>query len=169
MAKDKHSGNSSYELEVTLTLVDQDIADNSSRVRLIVEDTKLSGSGYQGWGNMSGNAKVDGSTEWSVSGEDWSFTGSTPKTVRYVNKVIRIDHDSDGTKSVSFSATTTLGSSVGTASASGTLNLPRIARGPRVRSGGTYKPTVAYVRVSGSWKIAIPYVRHSGTWKVAGG
>lgn len=169
MATDRHAGNSNYELEATLSLVDQDYADNTSRVRLIVEDTKLTGSGFSGYGNMSGSAVVNGTTVWSVSGDDWSFVGGSPMTVRYLNIVRTIAHDDEGEKTVSFSATTTLGSSVGKASVSGSLKLPKIPRGPRVRVSGSWKNTMAYVRVSGSWKLAIPYIRSGGVWKIAGG
>lgn len=37
--------------------------------------------------------------------------------------------------------------------------------GPRIRSGNTWKQTVAYVRYNGSWRKAIPYVKHNGVWK----
>lgn len=44
----------------------------------------------------------------------------------------------------------------------------QMKRGLRVRSGGTWKYAIPYVRVLGVWKPFEPYVRVSGIWKLAG-
>jgi len=167
MATDKHANNDAYELEMTVTVTSQNIANNTSTVSWVCKTTKSSGTGYSGSGNMSGSANVDGSV-WSVSGQNWDFTGGTPKTVTWTSGSKTITHGADGTKTINWGATVTLGSSVGKATISQSLTLPRIPRGPRVRVSGTWRNTVAYVRQGGTWKIAIPYARQGGTWKVAG-
>lgn len=171
MATDAYSADDRYVLEATVTLESQDVATNTSVVRRRLQATKNAGDGK--WNNdetSSWSFTVNGAT---VSDDTvaYDFTASTPQTIVFRNDTITIAHDDDGTKTVAFSATSELVNvlPIGTASVSGSLTLPRIPRGPRVRSGGSWRHTVAYVRVGGVWKIAIPYVRTGGSWKVAGG
>lgn len=166
-----YSADDRYELEATVTLESQNVATNTSVVRRRLQATKTDGTGK--WNNdetSSWSFTVNGATV-SDSTVAYDFTASTPQTIVFRNDTITIAHDDDGTKTVAFSATSELVNAlpIGTASVTGSLVLPRIPRGPRVRSGGAWKHTIAYVKVGGTWKVAIPHVRVSGTWKVAGG
>lgn len=128
-------------------------------------------------------ARGTGSTAWSNDPQSWSVniggstaSGSWIMDFRSTNLIvvagntINVPHNADGTRSLTSSGTlSTNHSYFGSGTASGTMALPRIPRGPRVRSGGTWRNTVAYVRVGGVWKVATPYVRVGGVWKVAGG
>lgn len=49
------------------------------------------------------------------------------------------------------------------------ITLTPIPRGPRIKTGGTWKQTVLYVKTGGVWKIAVPYVKTGSTWKIGGG
>lgn len=168
---DEFSDDTRYVLEVEVALVSQGIADNESVVSRKLQMTKTDGDGK--WNNdetSSWSFTVNGVTV-SDPGFAYDFTGSTPKTIVFRNDTLTVPHNADGTKTVVISANATLANPIpiGTASVSGSLPLPRIPRGPRVRDGGSWKHSIAYVRDGGTWKIAIPYVRDGGTWKVAGG
>lgn len=110
---------------------------------------------------------------WSVTidGQTWSgnwtydFGGIGSITVAAGERWI--PHAADGTKSAWCSASVRMTDpAAGTGTPSGALELPRIPRGPRVRHGGTWRHSVAYVRHGGAWRTAIPHVRQGGTWRL---
>lgn len=158
--------NAQYEVDMDAVLIDQDIATNTSRVyaRLIVR--KLSGSGYwtgdqQPWSIDFGGHVVSG-------GWLYDFTEYTELTLW--SDTITHTHNPDGTRTVNYTGTATMDSPPGgTGTVSGSLALPRIPRGPRVKVGAAWRFTVAYVNDNGTWRIALPHVKQGGTWKVAGG
>jgi hypothetical protein len=115
----------------------------------------------------------DGNT-WSLSGAvgvgSTGFDIATGSTGTLGSGNFWLGHNSDGTVG-NPSLTLSVSSSnfyVGNGSVSVSESGPRIPRGPRVRHGGAYRNTIAYVKHNGAWRIAIPYVKHNGAWKVAG-
>ncbi len=158
--------NAQYQVDMDAALVSQDIAANTSQVyaRLIVR--KLSGTGF-----------------WTLDDQPWSvdFGGHLASGVftydfrDYTELILWQDtithtHNADGTRTVAYSGTAAMDTPPGgSATAPGSLILPRIPRGPRVKVGAVWRHTVAYVNDGGTWKIALPHVKESGTWKVAGG
>ena len=172
------SGNGNYQIDVDAALVpgSQNIAANTSDVYWRVIVRKTAGTGF--WSAASptnrGYARFTGTggyTEvWNVAGFAYDFrNGSNSGEWLFAQGVRTITHNADGTASFEFASEMTL-VSLGTAVAStGSIALPRIPRGPRVRSGGSWRNSVAYVRSGGQWKVAVPYVRSGGSWKVAGG
>lgn len=160
--------NSNYRLDMGCSVGGQDVAGNWSDVDWYIRSVKLDGTGYQSPDQGRGSAYVNGQV-WADDSFGFNFTQSTPQTIVHASGTRRVTHNDDGTRTITFGGTVTLGP-VGTATIpSQNFVLPRIARGPRVRAAGTWRNTVAYVRVAGTWRIAIPYVRSGGTWRVGGG
>lgn len=168
MAFGYYSANGAYYIEMDVWLNSQDIANNTSNVGYYVRSTKVSGTGYFSAANGSNSwwGDVDGSIG-SSSGFAYDFRGSTPNTLTWASGTKTISHADDGTKTVYFSSGSGL-VNLGSAGASGSLALPRIPRGPRVKVAGTWRNSVAYVKVGGVWRIAIPYVKSGGTWRIGG-
>lgn len=166
---DAFSTQSQYDLIFIVNQSSQDIADNQSVISWSLRIRKNSGSGYW-WNSATGSKRVrlDGTLVLDTEVQACDFRDSTPQTIILSSGTRTLTHDADGTLTAAISAGVS-GLVLGSASMSGTIELDRIPRGPRVRVSGTWRNTVAYVRVSGSWRIAIPYVRVSGTWRVGGG
>ena len=82
-----------------------------------------------------------------------------------------VNHGTDGSQSVFFSFTFNGagGTPLGNAYGEDSIALTRILRGPRVRSGGSWRNSVAYVRTGGTWRTAVPYVRSGGAWRIGAG
>lgn len=124
-----------------------------------------------------------GSPTWSGDLQQWAVNigGSTPDGTwvldfRSTNLIIvagatvNIAHNADGTRTLNSGGSLyTNHTNFGNGTASGSMVLPRIPRGPRVRYAGTWRNTVAYVRTAGVWRIVVPYVRSGGVWRVGGG
>lgn len=124
-----------------------------------------------------------GSPTWSASAQSWSvniggFTNSGTWTLDFRNGVVQIivasstwviEHNNDGTKTLTSSGTLiTDHTSFGRGTASGSVVLDRIPRGPKVRYNGAWRDTIAYVRSGGTWRNAVPYVKVGASWKPAG-
>lgn len=152
-------------LDITYT---QDVATNTTTftVKRIISCSDPQTFIYNlDWTGSDGGTARSGTAELAPAGS-WSPREVGAWTVAKV-------HDADGTLpaasrtftfSIEASGTSGLG---GPTTQSVTLTIPRIPRGPRVKSGGTWRNTIAYVKTGGVWKIAIPYVKQ-GTWKVGG-
>ena len=160
---------SQFRARVELWLVSQDIVNNRSLcgAQVIAEEI---GSGWPGW-------SLDPVQSWSASLTGYSFGGAWTYDYRagglqatyFVNSTYYIQHAADGTGSAYLSAYIDTQNSPGAVSLGVGLALPRIPRGPRVKDGGVYKNTVAYVKDAGVYKIAIPYIKDAGVYKIGGG
>jgi hypothetical protein len=155
---------------VELWLVSQDIVNNRSLcgAQVIAEEI---GSGWAGW-------SYDPVQFWSGSltpghsfGGAWTYdyTPGGLQAVYLVNSTYYINHNADGTGSAVLSAYIDTDNSPGAVSLGVSLTLPRIPRGPRIKQGGQYKNSIAYVKQGGQYKIAIPYVKSGGLYKIGGG
>lgn len=161
--------NSDYVLIFRAYQDTQDIGDNSSVADWQVEIRKDEGTGFYWFDTRGTKAARFNSLMVVDSGvQALDFRGSTPKTLIIASGRTRIDHDSDGTKSVEMVAAVS-GLPIGDARVEGTLTFDRIPRGPRVRYNGSWRNTLAYVRASGVWRIVVPYVRVNGTYRIGGG
>jgi Siphovirus protein of unknown function (DUF859) len=163
------SGSGPFYVDLTVTNTSQDIGDNTSRVHWALY-ARLATSGWATWSgdSQSWSVNIGGAVRSGL----WilDFRPGTAKSILIAQGDVDITHNSDGTKTFTSSGTlSTNHSSFGSGTASGSMTLPRIPRGPRVLYQGTWRNTVAYVRVNGSWVTAVPYVRVSGTWRIAGG
>ena len=154
---------------LVITLVDQQIAANTSRVRtqLFAEET-----------SQQPTYHLDNNLPWSCSGipggtysGNWhyDFRPSGNQSYTLLNSVRTVTHNADGTMSISGTAAIQgdiLGNITGL-----TVNLvlPRIPRGPKLKYEGEYKNTVAYIKTAGEYKIAIPYLKSDGQYKIGGG
>lgn len=135
-------------------------------------EVRYYGHGYGSWTNdtQSWSANIGGSALSGTFTIPQSEADDTYKVLRLTT--VRKTHAADGSLAA-FTCSATINTnhtSIGDGSVSFTEPAPpRIARGPRVNVGGTWKNSVAYVNVAGVWKVATPYVNVGGVWKVAGG
>lgn len=110
-----------------------------------------------------------------MNGAGWSgtwaydFRPSGFQSYMVLNSSAWINHNADGTLVVSAAGAFPSADLLGSAYVGLSFSAPRIPRGPKVKDGGTYKPTVAYVKDLGQYKIAIPYIKDGGIYKIAGG
>lgn len=148
-------------------LLSQSIEDNTSTIRCYLRSVNTGnsssfygGSGYQAgflngveFGRKSGNpflpsGYANGAQRWRIGPFD-----------------VVVPHDDDGTiDPIQLRMRCNYGSIDDSATAS--LTVPSIPRGPRVKVDGVWRPSVAYVRVDGVWRVAVPYVRVGGVWRV---
>jgi hypothetical protein len=90
--------------------------------------------------------------------------------LHFISHNFTIPHDSDGTKSVTFTIhygltdTPTFNGDKSISVSMELTPLPIIYCG-WVRVGGIWKKAVPYVRSGGKWHQAVPYVRTGGVWK----
>lgn len=145
-----------------------DIPNNRSRVR--VRGILYNGGSARSWTGGNVQKSISGGASWTNNSGGFDVAARSTQTI--IDVQFDIPHNADGTKTVTFNIrvgntpTQTFGSG-GTVKV--TITLTRIPRGPRVRSGGVWRNTIAYVRSGGVWRIALPYVRTGGTWKLGGG
>lgn len=175
MATATFSGNGNYYIDVDAAVTSQNIAGNYSTVYYRVYVVKTSGSGF--WSGASGAntayARFTGTggylEVWNASGFAYDFrNGSNSGSFLWTEGTVNIAHNADGTGSYDFASEIRL-DGLGTATAgTGSRGLPRIPRGPRVKTGGTWRNTICYVKVGGTWRIALPYVKTGGTWRLGG-
>lgn len=150
----------------------QDVAANTSLVQYYytVHRNVSAGSGAF---NTSPGATFTATVNGSADSELHTYDFRSYADLTVVSGTRTITHGSDGTKTgVGFtgggpSPSTSSGFPTATISG-GTFDLPRIARGPRVKVAGAWKNSIAYVKVTGVWHIAIPYVKKAGAWVVGG-
>ena len=167
------SGNSNYILDVDAAVVSQDIAANSSYIYWRAIVYKLAGSGI--WGSDPSNVGQAGSSNgapnnlWNISGFYYDFrNGSSTGTFTFAEGFFTLYHNADGTASYYVNGYMNLAGAGSAFTGSGTKELPRIPRGPRVKDAGVYKNTIAYVKDAGVYKIAIPYVKDASVYKIGG-
>lgn len=168
------TSNANYRLNANAAVTTQNIAGNYTDVYWRFWLFKAAGSGY--WssaapGNRIAASIVDANgVEHQLideSGFEYDFTEAVNTQKFFRSGTFRVYHKPDGTGSYSFVTSSSLVSLGSALASTGTRTLARIPRGPRVKHGGVWRNTVAYVKVSGVWRIALPYVK-SGTWKING-
>ena len=119
-----------------------------------------------------GNFHIAGNHVWGHNG-NLSMPGFNSQILLNSGGLV-VGHNSDGTQSVGFSGdfrsqAQTQSWHVPQLNLSGSIVMSRIPRGPRVKHGGQWRNTVAYVKHGGQWKTAIPHIKHGGQWKIGGG
>lgn len=163
------SSSNGYQLELVVSAGTQNIANNTT----VVSWALYLHNGYKTIDSpCAGSATVGGSHAWGFNAQFTLLSQHQRRLLGSGSKTVK--HNADGTGSAYsvahyYSHTQGYIWSIPRLDVNGTISLTRIPRGPRVRSGGVWKQTVAYVRVGGVWKIAIPYVRSGGVWKIGGG
>lgn len=149
-------------------VADQEIANNRSLIGIqwIAEETAQQPSWHLD-NNLGWSAAVNSVPFSGLWSYDFRPTGNQAFVV--LNTTVWINHNNDGTLAVSASGSFPSADILGSASAGLSFMAPRIPRGPKVKDGGTYKNTVAYVKDAGVYKIAIPYIKDAGVYKIGGG
>lgn len=147
--------NSQYRAELIVAIVSQDIANNRSKVRRTLRVRKLSGSGYftntgQAW-SMSGGGSESGT---------WTYDFSDYTVKEIYEDEVWINHDADGTKSYTASASVSMAPTPGgTGTPSGTVTLTTIPRATEPEVSGS----VSLSASGGSLTISTPRASSSFT------
>lgn len=158
-ASDVFSGRTQYTLVVTVTQTSQDIPDNQSTVsvQLRIDETTEWGS----WSNIP--------LTWNYNVAGQSGSGSRTYDFRDYDSLIlysgskTITHNSDGTKTFSFSGSVGGGTTIGSASASSSMTLTTIPRAstPTISGGSSFSAgatiTINTNRASTSFTHTIQY------------
>lgn len=135
------SSRSQYDLVLTVVQSSQNIASNYSTVSISLRIDES-----PNWGSWSNSALT---WSWNVGGQ--TASGSTTYDFRNYDTLLlsstsrNIAHNSDGTKSISFSASAGGGTTIGSASCSGSMGLTTIPRAstPSITGGTTLEPGAA--------------------------
>lgn len=160
-----------YEFKAEATESDINIANNTSKVtvNIYLRRTNVSSAGAfnldgTGWSITIDGTTSNGSSAWDTrNSSDWKWLGSASKT---------ITHNSDGSKSITISASHTGNSAsgaskMGNASGSGTFNLTKIARYATVSQSLNTK-TLNSIKMNWSSDSTIDYIWYSkdngGSW-----
>jgi len=126
------SNTSQYALSTEITLVSQNIIDNSSTVRRVTKMIKNSGSGYYSSGGLSGNSSTDNVQRISWN-RGYDFRSITELVLE--NTTYNISHNVDGTKTVQFGAyANESANGFGTVNINSSFSLPTIPRGSIINS-----------------------------------
>jgi hypothetical protein len=160
------SSPNSHRLELTATVVGQDIAANTSTIAWELRLRHTSGTPGS-WNTTPAPWTVDIGDQHSSGSSAYDFRSNLFGVVVLGSGASTVAHNPDGTLTITVAGSFT-SSHIGSSTASGPLELPRIPRGPRVKVGAVWRHTVAYVNVGGSWRIAIPYTNVAGTWRTGG-
>ncbi len=142
-------------LNLTLTKVSQNEADNSSRVRVRLTIT-TSLNTFNESGDTSGSIKLDGKTIASLDGKKVYLNTTTT----LYDKEHDVIHNADGRKTVTASASFDVNTSVRWISAAAELSLPRIPRASELKAPtivlGTIN-TLELVRAVASYEDKVLY------------
>lgn len=162
------SNNSQYRLELVVNQSSQSIPNNTSRVSWTLRVRKTSGSNYGGyWANGTFNWSVNiGGVPRSGSISGYDFRNYTVLNLGSGTETIK--HNSDGRKSINVSGTWTGASSLGSATANGSLTLTTIPRASSFSLGGSTETgsaiTVSISRASTSFTHRVRWRVGSGSW-----
>lgn len=162
------SNNSQYRLELVVNQGSQSTSNNTSNVSWTLRVRKLSGSGYWANGTFNWSVNIGGiPRSGSISGYD--FRNYTLLTLG--SGTVSITHNPDGKKSINVSGKWTADSTLGSATASGKLDLKTIPRYLTIRSLSPSNITHNSARISwGTDRRAnrVEYRIGSGSWKLGG-
>ena len=156
-----------FTLTVTETAVDTVNNKSTCSVKLTLSPVK---SGYN-WYDYTGSQQPKGSVVFNGNTYSWTLSNyDGTSTVTLVSKSVSVSHDTDGSKTVSFSFSAESGSTYylpGSASGSGTLALTKIARYPTSvqKLSSKTETTIAIAWSSDSTIDVIKYSTNNGsTW-----
>ncbi|MFN3948007.1 DUF859 family phage minor structural protein [Microbacterium sp.] len=157
-----------HRLELTANVVEggQDIAANTSRIAWTLRLRHTSGTPGS-WNSQAFPWSVNIGGQSSGGSAAYDFRLNLFGTITLGSGESTVAHNPDGTLSITVSGTFTT-NHIGSATASGPLDLPRIPRGPRTKVGAVWRHTIAYTNVGGEWRIAIPYTNVGGAWRAGG-
>ncbi len=158
------SGDDRYSITLSVSEVHDsvNITDNTSQITYTLTATKSSGSGY--YTSNSNNpykVTIDGVVV-KDSTRAYDFTGSTPKTITLASGTRTIEHNTDGSKTISCSGYfKDANNSLGKATASGDLKLSDIPRASKISYSGTLilgtAKTIDFTRYDQSFKHTLSY------------
>lgn len=160
---DQGTGGGAF-IRLTMDQGTQDFANNRTSVNWSAAFYKGSFNSYSfdaiGWAsNIGGNG----------FGGSFTFDFRVSSGVGLGSGSVWITHNDDGTMSVggscSIGATGT--SSGGPATASGSLPLSTIPRGPHAESAGAWRQTVAFAEDGMAWRQCLVYAEDGGVWRLA--
>lgn len=156
----------SVDLILEVNVAEQDIPGNRSRVTWQYRMVKGSaGFPFRASNDCVAEAHVDGRVH-RATNLNYNFP-SGPHTVVVASGAKWINHNADGTKQISCSASYNGHHPIGTASISAkTLTLPTIPRN-RARVGrlGVWQLCETFAGINGQWRPVRLYAGVSGTWK----
>lgn len=141
------------------------IPGNTSSVSAQLYLERTSGTGrYSNFTNNSWSLNIDGQVVGGSGTYDLRGAGSN----LLLNNSFTVAHSADGTRTISASGSfSDPRGNVAAGTASGSLGLTRIPRGPKVEQSGAWQQTIAYAEVSGAWQTCLVYVEQSGAWVLA--
>ncbi len=136
---------------------------NSSVVTATLKYSRTN-TGYTTYGTGTFSLTINGNTKTETKTITITYDSNTVA----ITHTVTVAHNSDGTKSITISATGGIPSTSFTStSISKTVTLDTIDRGLMwVRVSGTWRHAQPWVRVSGTWRKAKAYGRISGTWRL---
>ena len=123
-------------------------------------------------GSAGGYNEVANSAYYVICGaktyKTYNFTSTS--WVKLGSRTITVEHEDDGSKSYTLSASWVSDNKTyytpASISLSETIALPQINRGTAwINVAGTWKEAFSWVNVSGVWKRAVPWINVDGTWK----
>ena len=157
------NGNGNYRLKVSVALLSQDIATNTSTLSRAVSVQKTGGSGYStGNSNCSWGDVIDGVAH-SGGWGPYDFGGISELPLSASTQVVT--HNADGSKSVNVQGSATDPNNFGyTDIGSQTLVLPSIPRGPKVEFGGAWAQGLVLPEFNGAWATGLMYAEFNGAW-----
>lgn len=159
------SNNSQYRLELIVNPGTYSIPNNTTPVPWVLQARKLSGSGYWASGSFPWSVNIGGSKS-SGSISSYDFRNYTVLTL--ASGTATITHDADGSKTISVSGSFTGASTLGSATASGQMDLPTIPRASSFTLGGSTQTgsaiTVSISRASTSFTHRVRWRVGSGSW-----
>lgn len=154
-----------YTLQLTVTQGTQNIPANTTQCPWSLVAIKNSGSGYFSGSPTSWSANIGG-VAYSGTLSSYDFTGTSSITI--ASGTATVAHNADGTKTAAVTGTWNADNppQLAPGTASGSLVLTRIPRGPKVEFNGAWVPSIVYVEFNGAWVPALMYAEFSGAWAV---
>lgn len=155
-------------LRLIVTQTSQNIASNYSVLSWSLAIIEGSAPSYSNT-PIAYNVKINGVTTSGTYTFDFRPSGDQTKTIDSGSS--RVYHDADGTKTTTVSGYTasTGTTSGGPGTASGTLALTRIPRGPYIEVDGVWSRSLAYAEIGGAWSQCLVYAEIDGAWAMVGG
>ena len=155
-------------LRLIVNQTSQNIASNYSVVSWSLAIIEGSASSFSNTA-IGYNVKINGVTTSGSYTFDFRPSGTQTKTIDSGSS--RVYHDADGTKTITVSGYTasTGTTSGGPGTASGTLALTRIPRGPNIEVDGVWSRSLAYAEIDGVWTQCLVHAEIDGVWAMVGG
>lgn len=148
--------NSQYRAEIIWSVVRQDVSGNRSLLRRRLQNRKLSGTGY----------RFNDPYPWSLSGggsESGTYTANFENytTLVLYEDEVWVTHSADGTRSLTLSASVSMGGLGGTGTPADTIELPTIPRATQPTVSGAVDAgdtlTISTPRASSSFTHRLTY------------